>query len=119
MTDKIEDIKQDTEQEQRQKFLDSRKMNRETRGDIFENYTIKNSYEMELPNTKNKLVVTLHSKKTENNSYLLKLKIGNANLFFDAKISFIVAEALRFLTDDIVPDDLKPTADIVKPETGV
>ncbi len=82
------------------------------RRNIFEDYTQVNSYELDLPNTQNKLVISLHQKKTDEKDYLLKWQIGKSSMFIDAKTTFIVSEAMRFLTEDIVPDDLKPTVDI-------
>ncbi len=82
------------------------------RRNIFEDYNQVNSYELDLPNTQNKLVISLHQKKGDEKDYLLKWQIGKSSMFIDAKTTFIVSEAMRFLTDEIVPDDLKPTSDI-------
>lgn len=82
------------------------------RRNIFEDYTQVNSYELDLPNTQNKLVISLHQQKLDDKNYLLKWQIGKSSMFIDAKTTFIVSEAMRYLTEDIVPDDLKPTVDI-------
>ncbi len=86
------------------------------RRNIFEDYTQVNSYELDLPNTQNKLVISLHQKKSDEKDYLLKWQIGKSSMFIDAKTTWVVSEAMRFLTDDIVPADLKPTFDTTKKE---
>jgi len=108
-----EEIKNSEEQTSRKKFLDEhRSVGRKPRRDIFEDYNETNNYELDLPNTQNKLILSLHQKKTDNSAFLLKWSIGKSSMFIDGKISFVVAEAMRFLTADIVPDELKPTSDI-------
>ncbi len=87
------------------------------RRNIFEDYTQVNSYELDLPNTQNKLVISLHQKKSDEKDYLLKWQIGKSSMFIDAKTTFIVSEAMRYLTEDIVPEDLKPTSDMKQKET--
>ena len=84
------------------------------RRDIFEDYEQVNSYELDLPNTQNKLIISLHKRKNDDTDHLLKWQIGKSSMFIDAKTSFVVSEAMRFLTDDIVPKELKPTFDTVK-----
>ena len=86
------------------------------RKDIFERYEQVNSFEVDLPNTQNKLVLSVHKSLKDPEDHLFKWSIGKASMFMDAKITFVVAEAMRYLTEDIVPDDLKPKPDIKKPE---
>lgn len=96
----------------REKFLkDFKSTHPRVRRDIFEDYTQVNSYELDLPNTQNKLVISLHKRKTDETDHLLKWQIGKSSMFIDAKTTWVVSEAMRFLTDDIVPADLKPTFD--------
>ena len=98
------------DQSKRSKFLqDYKKQMPKQRRDIFEDYNQVNSYELDLPNTQNKLVISVHQKKTDETDYLLKWQIGKSSMFIDAKTAFIVSEAMRFLTDEIVPSELKPT----------
>ena len=103
--------------ETRKDFLDKfKKENPRRRRDIFEDYNEINSYELDLPKTQNKLVISLHQKKTDDTDHLLKWQIGKSSMFIDAKTSFVVSEAMRHLTDAIVPDELKPLADIQQME---
>lgn len=105
--------KAETSQESRKDFLDKHKIvQHRARRNIFDDYKQINSYELDLPNTQNKFAVTLHQRKTDNAQYLLKMQVGTNSVFIDAKTAFIVSEAMRFITNDIVPDDLKPTFDI-------
>jgi len=105
----------DRTQETRGDFLRSfKEKHPRARRDIFEDYEQVNSYELDLPNTQNKLVISLHKRKNDETDHLLKWQIGKSSMFIDAKTSFVVSEAMRFLTDDIVPADLKPTFDTVK-----
>ena len=106
-TNKVESGK--TEQEIRGKFLKNYQDNvPKARRDIFEEYNQINSYELDLPNTQNKLVISVHQKKSDATDYLLKWQIGKSSMFIDAKTSWIVSEAMRFLTNEIVPTELKP-----------
>lgn len=99
-------------QTDRKDFLNRYKESaRRPRYDIFKDYEQVNNYELDLPNTQNKLVISLHQKKSDANDYLLRLGIGRSSIFIDAKTSYIVSEAMRFLTEDIVPPELKPTVD--------
>lgn len=82
------------------------------RRDIFESYDEVNSFELDLPNTQNKLVLSLHKNKRDSEEHLLKWRIGKSSMFIDAKTAFVVSEAMRHLTEDIVPDELKPIADM-------
>ena len=97
---------------EREKFLNDFKNQPKVRRDIFLDYEQKNSYELDLPNTLNKLVISLHQKKNDATDYLLKWQIGRSSMFIDAKTAYVVSEAMRYLTEDIVPDHLKPTSDI-------
>ena len=98
---------------ERSKFLEEYKnKGPRPRRNIFEDYSQVNSYELDLPNTQNKLVISLHQMKADKENFLLKWQIGKSSMFIDAKTTFIVSEAMRFLTEDIVPDELKPTVDI-------
>lgn len=81
------------------------------RGNIFDNYEVINSFDVDLPNTSKKLIISLCQSKIDPESYLLKWQIGKSSLFIDAKIAFVVSEAMRYITEDIVPDNLKPTSD--------
>lgn len=109
MSEKIEN---DSEQNKRKSFLETQKRNGpKQRRDIFEDYKVVNSYEIELSKTQNKLVLSLHQKKTDNTDYLFKWQIGKSSMFVDGKITFVVAEAMRYLTSEVVPDSLKPKND--------
>ena len=113
--------KTDTTQQDRGNFLKTFKdRNPRVRRDIFEDYDQVNSYELDLPNTQNKLVISLHKSKKDETDHLLKWQIGKSSMFIDAKTTFVVSEAMRFLTDDIVPAELKPMSDTfkVKEESG-
>ena len=99
----------ETNQQTRGKFLnDYKKGLPKQRRDIFEDYNQINSYELDLPNTQHQLVISVHQKKTDKTDYLLKWQIGKSSMFIDARTTFIVSEAMRFLTDEIVPSELKP-----------
>ncbi len=99
-------------QQNRETFLNKHnKREPYVRRDVFADFEQVNNYELPMPNTQHKLVLSLHKKKTDESMHLLKFQIGRNSLFIDAKTAFIVAEALRFLTDEIVPEDLKPTFD--------
>ncbi len=116
----MEEKETESIQEKRGKFLEKFNKNQpKVRRDIFEDYIQKNSYEIDLPNTPNKLVISLHQKKSDENEYLLKWQIGKSSMFIDAKIAYVVSEAQRYLTEDIVPDELKLTSDKPKEETVV
>jgi len=86
------------------------------RRDIFEDYVQKNSFELDLPNTQNKMIISVHQRKNDETDHLLKWQIGQSSMFIDAKTAFVVSEAMRHLTVDIVPDELKPIADIKQAE---
>ena len=102
-------IEEKSEQQNRQEFLDKTKSKVvHQRRDFFEDCTQVNNYELPLPNTQKKLVLSLHQKNNDKETYLLKLQVGVRSIFVDAKIAFVMAETMRFLTDDIVPDELKP-----------
>lgn len=109
---------QDTSKpESRRDFLNKYKRdNPRVRKDIFEDYTQVNSFELDLPNTQNKMVISVHQRKNDEHEYLLKWQIGKSSMFIDAKTTFVVSEAMRHLTEDIVPDELKPIADIKQAE---
>jgi len=109
----------DKTQESRGKFLrEFKDKHPRVRRDIFEDYEQVNNYELDLPNTQNKLVISLHQRKTDETDYLLKWQVGKSSMFIDAKTAFVVSEAMRFLTDDIVPTELKPTFDTSKAKDG-
>ncbi len=102
-------------QESRANFLKNvKEKHPRIRRDIFEDYEQVNSYELDLPNTQNKFIISLHKRKSDETDHLLKWQIGKSSMFIDAKITFVVSEAMRFLTDDIVPAELKPTFDASK-----
>ena len=90
--------------------------NPRVRRDIFEDYVKVNSFELDLPNTQNKMIISLHRRKNDDNDHLLKWTIGKSSMFIDAKTTFVVSEAMRHLTEDVVPDELKPLADIKQME---
>ena len=75
---------------------------------LFDAFEQINSHTVKLTNTRNDLIVTVHRKKSDPSSYMLKLEIGRNRVFFDAAVSFVVSEVMRMLTDTIVPDELKP-----------
>lgn len=108
VSNELESVKQ---QEIRKKFLDSQNTERRVRKNIFDNYKMINNYELRLPNTDNKLIYSLWQNKRDDDDFLLKQQIGKTTMFWDAKISFIASEVIRFLTADIVPDEMKPDSD--------
>lgn len=108
-----EEIKDKTTKEQtgRKEFLskyESKPGQQKPRRNIFDDYKIVNSFELDLPNTQNKLVMSLHQKKTDESDYLFKWQIGKSSMFIDGKIAFVVSTAMEAITDDIVPADLRP-----------
>ena len=78
------------------------------RQNLFDAFEQINSHTIKLTNTRNDLIVTVHRKKSDPSSHMLKLEIGRNRVFFDAAVSFVVSEVMRMLTDTIVPDELKP-----------
>ncbi len=118
MSEPKENIKKEIPKPQsRGDFLKNYKeKNPRVRRDIFEDYNQVNSFELDLPNTQNKMVISVHQRKTDDTDHLLKWQIGMSSMFIDAKTAFVVSEAMRHLTEDIVPDELKPIADIKQAE---
>lgn len=117
MSEEKNTIKESPQQESRKDFLSRvKKDHPRVRKDIFEDYNQVNSFELDLPNTQNKMVISVHQRKTDEKDHLLKWQIGKSSMFIDAKTTFIVSEAMRHLTEDIVPDELKPIADIKQAE---
>ena len=117
MSDEIKNTKESPKPESRKEFLSKyKKENPRVRRDIFEDYVQVNSFELDLPNTQNKMVISVHRRKNDEHEHLLKWQIGKSSMFIDAKTAFVVSEAMRHLTEDIVPDELKPIADIKQAE---
>lgn len=110
-------VEQSNANEGRGEFLNRYKdKHPRVRRDIFEDYNQMNSFELDLPNTQNKMVISVHQRKNDETDHLLKWQIGQSSMFIDAKTAFVVSEAMRHLTVDIVPDELKPIADIKQAE---
>lgn len=109
-----EQNKTQNEQQERKDFIDKSSNILRERRDILESYDQIDTHELDLPRTTHKMVFSVYQKKTDKTDFLFVQRVGNKKLFYDAKLAFVVAELIRFLTADIVPDDLKPTADIIK-----
>lgn len=84
------------------------------RQNLFDAFEQVDSHKVPLTNTRNDLFVTLHRKKSDPTSYMLKLEVGRNRVFFDATVTFVVSEVMRMVADEVVPDELKP--DYLKPE---
>lgn len=120
MSEQTDNIKQDVPSQSRGDFLKNYKdKHPRVRRDIFEDYTQVNSFELDLPNTQNKMIISVHKRKNDETDHLLKWQIGKSSMFIDAKTAFVVSEAMRHLTEDIVPDELKPIADIKQAEISI
>ena len=78
----------------------------------FADYERVNSYAIDLPNTYRPLLIELlkHS-YGKGDTYMLKLSIGYRSIYVHGSTAFTVAEVIRDFTQDIVPDNLKPSRD--------
>ncbi len=81
------------------------------RRDIFEDYTRINSLDFPLPNTQTMLACEVWQRKDNEEEYLTKIIVGKGSIFFDTKVSLVVVEMLKELSDGLVPDNLRPGAE--------
>ena len=73
-----------------------------------EGFKQKNNFEIPIGDTPHKLIVEVYQHGINIDRFITVLRVGRSSIFFDAKISFVLAEVLKEMTDPYVPADLKP-----------